>query len=58
MSNATLEYFEEYRQKIAEADRLYKRERELRREAEQIQQHRCVLLQRELHPTSLLALAF
>ena len=40
MSNATLEYFEEYRQKIAEADRLYKRERELRREAEQIQQHR------------------
>ena len=26
MSNATLEYFEEYRQKIAEADRLYKRE--------------------------------
>ena len=40
MSNATLEYFEECRQKIAEADRLYKRERELRREAEQIQQHR------------------
>ena len=39
MSNATLEYFEEYRQKIAEAEKLTKREKELRREAEKVNRH-------------------